>query len=67
MEDFSDPNTVAAYAFSAQLTVDGFVRLKYYEMRDCHKFFIGRPNTKWCSKACGSKYRVTEKRKRDRQ
>lgn len=66
MEDFSDPNTVAAYAFSAQLTVDGFVGLKYCDMHDCQKFFIGRPNAKWCSKACGSKHRVTEKRKRDK-
>lgn len=67
MEDFSDPNTVAAYAFSVQLTVDGFVGLKYCEMGDCQKFFIGHPNAKWCSAACGSKHRVAEKRKRDRQ
>lgn len=67
MEDFSDPSTTAAYAFCEQLTVDGFVGLKYCEMRDCRKFFIGRPNAKWCSATCGSKHRVAQKRKRDKQ
>ncbi len=67
MEDFSSPETTAAYAFSQQLTLDGFARLKRCEMSKCGKFFIGRPNAKWCSVACGSKYRVGQKRKRDRQ
>lgn len=66
MEDFVDPKTTAAYAFSQQLTLNGFAGLKRCGMKNCQKFFIGRPDAKWCSKTCGSKHRVTQKRKRDR-
>jgi hypothetical protein len=64
--DFTDPRTTAAYAFSQQLTLDGFIGLKRCHLKSCRKFFIGRPNTKWCSDSCGSLHRVRQKRKRDR-
>jgi len=55
----------AAYAFSHQLALGGLNGLKRCQLSDCQRFFIGRPNAKWCSKTCGSKSRVREKRKRD--
>lgn len=66
MEDFSDPATTAAYAFSQQLTLDGLKGLKRCAMVTCKKFFIGRPNAIWCSSKCGGKYRVAKKRKMDK-
>lgn len=66
MEDMSDPEVTAAYAFSHQLTLDGFVGLKRCGLSNCKRFFIGRPDAKWCSNACGSRYRVGQKRKRDK-
>jgi len=55
----------AGYAFSHQLAIGGLEGLKRCQLPDCEKFFIGRPNAKWCSASCGSKYRVRKKRKRD--
>ena len=61
------PNVVvlAAHAFAHLLTSGGLNGVKRCAMPDCEKFFIGRPNAKWCSKSCGSKHRVRRKRKRD--
>lgn len=67
MEDFNDPETTAAYAFSQQLTLDGFTGLKRCRIPDCQKFFVRRPNALWCSESCGSRFRVSKKRKKDRQ
>ncbi len=60
------PNVLeaAGYAFAHQLTIGGLEGLKRCQLPDCENFFIGRPNAKWCSKSCGSKYRVRKKRKR---
>lgn len=67
MEDFNDPQTTAAYAFSQQMTVDGFAKLRRCKDKTCLKFFVGRPDAKWCSKSCGSKHRVNEKRRKDKR
>jgi len=63
----STPPEVAAYAFSHHLAAGGLSGLKRCELTDCRKFFVGRPNTKWCSKSCGGKYRVRKKRRRDQE
>ena len=55
----------AYYAFAHQLAIGGLEGLKRCQLSDCEKFFIGRPDAKWCSKSCGSKYRVRKKRKKD--
>ena len=65
MSKSSTPPEVAAYAFSHHLAAGGLDGLKRCELSDCKKFFVGRPNTKWCSKSCGGKHRVRKKRKRD--
>nr|BFD66603.1 hypothetical protein HAGR004_16250 [Bdellovibrio sp. HAGR004] len=65
-EEEIDAKKMAAYAFAQQLTINGFVNLKRCHLKSCQNFFIGRSNTKWCSKSCGSFYRVTKKRKKDK-
>jgi predicted RNA-binding Zn ribbon-like protein len=56
---------IAADDFSKLLTSGMLKGLKLCQMDDCEKFFLGPPQAKWCSKSCGSKHRVREKRKRD--
>ena len=55
----------AADDFSKLLTSGALARLKQCQLEDCEKLFLGPPQAKWCSKACGSKFRVREKRKRE--
>jgi len=59
------PEAYAADDFSKLLTSGKLKRLKRCQIEGCENFFIGPPQARWCSKACGSKYRVREKRKRD--
>ncbi len=60
------PTVFAAYMFSNMMSLGWLEGLKRCKNPECQKFFIGRPNVKWCSKSCGSLYRVRQKRKRDR-
>jgi predicted RNA-binding Zn ribbon-like protein len=58
----------AAYAaseFSKILTSGMLKRVKQCQMENCGKLFVGPRQAKWCSKSCGSKYRVRKKRKRE--
>ena len=59
------PEVIAADDFSKLLTSGALKRLKLCHLDGCEKFFLAPPQAKWCSKACGSKSRVREKRKRD--
>lgn len=59
-----DPLVFAAYMFSNVASLGGLEKLKRCQKRDCLKFFIGRPNSKWCSNTCGSIYRVKKMRKK---
>ena len=65
-DQIDDPELAVAYGVAHLLAIGSFVNLKRCRMRSCQNFFIGRPDSKWCSKSCGSKYRVSQKRKRDR-
>lgn len=60
-----NPEAYAADDFSKLLTSGELKRLKRCQMEDCDHFFLGPPQARWCSKSCGSKFRVREKRKRD--
>ena len=55
----------AANDFSRILTSGMLERVRRCQMEGCKKLFVGPPQAKWCSKTCGSKYRVRKKRKRD--
>ena len=55
----------AAKEFSRIITDRLINSLKRCRGFDCESVFFGPPQAKWCSKTCGSKYRVREKRKRD--
>ena len=59
------PEALAADDFSKLLTSGKLKRLKRCQMEGCENFFLGPPQARWCSKACGSKFRVRKKRKRD--
>jgi len=59
------PEAIAADDFSKLLSSGMLKRLKRCQMKDCEKFFLGPPQATWCSKACGSKFRVRKKRKLD--
>jgi predicted RNA-binding Zn ribbon-like protein len=60
------PMAYAADDFSKLLTSGELKRLKRCHLEGCEKFFLGPPQAKWCSKTCGSKYRVRKKRKQKR-
>ena len=60
------PEVIAADDFSKLLTSGALKRLKLCHLDGCEKFFLAPPlQAKWRSKACGSRFRVREKRKRD--
>jgi len=59
------PETFAAKEFSRLITYGKLNRLKRCQMPGCENIFLGPPQAKWCSKTCGSKFRVCMKRKRD--
>lgn len=42
-------------------------RIKRCQLTECGKLFFGDTRAVWCSTTCGSKYRVRDKRTRDRQ
>lgn len=59
------PTVFASYMFSNMTSLGWLEGLKRCKNPECRLFFIGRSNVKWCSKSCGSLYRVRQKRKRD--
>jgi len=59
------PETHAAREFSRFITYGMLNRIRRCQMSGCKNIFLGAPQAKWCSKACGSKFRVRKKRKRD--
>lgn len=66
-DQIDDPELSIAYSIAHLLACGAFENLKRCEQNDCQKYFIGRPNNKWCSKTCGSLHRVRQKRKKDRE
>lgn len=58
-----NPSMFGAYFFNHVVSLGGLKQLKKCSNNNCLKFYIGRSNTKWCSKSCGSKYRVKKMRK----
>jgi predicted RNA-binding Zn ribbon-like protein len=61
-----NPQVIAADDFSKLLTSGALDYLKRCHLKECGNLFLGTTNKKWCSKSCGSKYRVREKRQKDR-
>ena len=62
----SDPELQSAYGITHLVAIGALRDLKRCGLEDCQKFFIGRSNVRWCSKSCGSRYRVLQKRKKDK-
>ena len=65
LDQVNSEEAYAANEFSKILTSGMLARVKRCQMEGCKKLFVGPPQAKWCSKTCGSKYRVRHKRKRD--
>lgn len=59
------PAAQAADDFSKLLTSGMLKRLRLCQLEGCKRFFLGPPQAKWCSKTCGSKFRVRKKRIRE--
>lgn len=62
-DQIDDPELSVAYGVSHLWAAGALDGLKRCQAKDCQQFFLGRPNSKWCSKTCGSKHRVTKMRK----
>lgn len=60
----SHPDLKVTYIVSHLLAIGALEGLKRCKLNDCGKFFIGPVNRKWCSKSCGSLYRVRLQRKK---
>jgi len=58
---------IVAKEFSKLISTGMLKRIKRCQLPGCENIFFGPPQAKWCSKSCGSKYRVGQKRKRDRE
>ncbi|HNP64155.1 MAG TPA: hypothetical protein PKH39_09475 [Woeseiaceae bacterium] len=65
LDKMPSPEAYAANEFSRILTSGMLERVRRCQMEGCERLFAGPPQAKWCSKTCGSKYRVREKRRRD--
>ncbi|MEK6627652.1 MAG: hypothetical protein AABY53_03420 [Bdellovibrionota bacterium] len=57
------PKLKTTYIISHLLAIGALKGLKRCDLKECKKFFIGPPNRIWCSKKCGSLFRVRENRK----
>lgn len=57
------PEMFGSYFFSHVISLGGLKNLKKCAYNFCLKFYSGRSHTKWCSKSCGSLYRVNKMRK----
>ncbi len=62
----SDPELQSAYGITHLLATGALKNIKRCGLKDCQKFFIGRSNVKWCSKSCGSLFRVRQKRRKEK-
>jgi hypothetical protein len=56
-----------AFSVAVALADGALDTLKRCALKECSKYFVGDPRAKWCSETCGSKYRVRNKRKKDKQ
>lgn len=65
-DQIDDPELSVAYSVSHLLAAGALDGLKRCQVKDCQQFFLGRPNSKWCSSSCGSRHRVEKMRKRKR-
>lgn len=61
------PEAFAAKEFARFINAGMLQRIRRCQYPGCGSIFLGPPQAKWCSKTCGSKYRVGKKRKRDSQ
>lgn len=66
-DKINDPELSIAYGIAHLLSAGAFKGLKRCRRKECQKYFVGRPNKKWCSDNCGSHSRVRKMRKKNRK
>ncbi len=66
-DKIDDPEISIAYMMAHLLSSGEFKGLKRCERKECEKYYIGRPNKRWCSESCGSHFRVKRMRKKKNQ
>ena len=60
-------NHVFALMVSRFVNSELIDKLRTCQLDGCNNYFLGGPRAKWCSDNCGSKFRVRDKRKKDKQ
>ena len=61
------PMSYAALMVASLVESGALDGLKRCGMSDCKNLFVGSDRAKWCSETCGSRHRVRNKRKRDKE
>ena len=59
--------SIAALFFSSMALSGALNGLKRCESEECRNYFIGNAKAKWCSDTCGSRERLRDKRRRDKE
>jgi len=62
-----NPETRVAYAILHLIGSGAFQRLRRCQEDACENFYLGRPDSTYCSKRCGNRARGKRKRKLDRE
>ena len=63
----NEKKTQIAFWIAALLERGELDGLAKCEMPGCGNFFVGTARKRWCSNACGTKYRVRKKRRLDKE
>ena len=66
LDDPVDPRIRAAQGIAQFLSSGAFRRLRRCQAEGCGNFFLGPPQSKWCSSKCGGRERGRRKREKDR-
>ena len=67
MDDPIDSRIRAAHGIAHFLASGGFRRLRRCQAEGCGNFYLGPPQSKWCTENCGSRERGRRKREKDRK
>lgn len=67
MDEPVDPSIRAAHGIAHFLASGGFLKLRRCKAVGCGHFYLGPPQSFWCSENCGSRERGRRKRSKDRR
>lgn len=67
MDDPTDSRITAAHGIAHFLASGGFRKLRRCQAQGCGNFYLGPPQSKWCTDTCGSRERGRRKRAKDKK